>query len=186
MKPSTAKRTTVNSRVRRERAGQRTGRDDHRAVQDRVHPRRIPVPHRADRHPRRPGTDHQRVGALVQHRPTHAPPRPPTTRRSRGRVLGQPSQCRTARTTTPLLLRHIMGRCSPTSRPSPSGGLRPALTSAALRHKPAASRSREENQHPRPLNRGRHTRRGVHQTRDAPDGGRSHGLMTRPGLGLQV
>jgi hypothetical protein len=37
----------------------------------------------------------------------------------------------------------MIGRCSPRSRPSPSGGLRPALPPTARRHKMAASRSEE-------------------------------------------
>ena len=59
--------------------GQRAGGDDDRAVQDRVHPARITVPGRAHPTAGGPGGDHQRLGALVQHRPADAPagPRPP-------------------------------------------------------------------------------------------------------------
>lgn len=74
-------------RHRRRCPRQCLGRDHDRAVQDRVRPRRIAVSQRALAHPRRLGGDHLSVGALVQHRPAHAPPRPAATSRGRGRLL---------------------------------------------------------------------------------------------------
>jgi putative transposase len=49
-----------------------------------------PVPHRAAAHAGRHRGRHLRVGALVQHSQTHAPPGPTPTGRSRGRVLRSP------------------------------------------------------------------------------------------------
>jgi hypothetical protein len=63
----------------------------------------------------------------------------------------------------------IIARCSPWSRPSPPGGLRPALTTAARRHEKAATRSGEENQHHA------HTGTGSHKTRRASNPGCSTG-----------
>ena len=52
-------------RVGRRRLRQRPVRNDHRPVQDRMHPARITVPYRAVAHRRRPRTDNRSLGPLV-------------------------------------------------------------------------------------------------------------------------
>lgn len=69
------------------RARQCVMRDDDRTVQDRVHPRGIPIPRRSDRHPRKPGRHHLGVGGLVQRKQADAPARATSARGGRGRVL---------------------------------------------------------------------------------------------------
>src|SRR4249920_2886226 len=54
-----------------------------------MRPGRLPVPDRPPEPPWRRRTDHRRLGPLVQQRPTHAPPRPPTTGRVRSALLCQ-------------------------------------------------------------------------------------------------
>ncbi|GAT07412.1 transposase [Mycolicibacterium novocastrense] len=66
---------------------QRSGGDDHRALQDRSRPRGLTVPARPPAPPGRRRTAHRRVGALVQHRPAHAPPGPHPTYRIRDHLL---------------------------------------------------------------------------------------------------
>ena len=73
-------------RQRRRRLRQRPGRNHHRPLQNRMHAGRIALPHRPD-HPAARGTSHRRLGALVQHQPTDAPPRTTPTSRSRDRAL---------------------------------------------------------------------------------------------------
>jgi hypothetical protein len=53
----------------------------------RVHPGRVTVPGRPHAVAGRPGGDHQRLGALVKHRPAHAPAWPQAPGRGRGAVL---------------------------------------------------------------------------------------------------
>ncbi len=66
-------RTATVGRDRRRRPRQCVVRDDDRAVQDRVHPRRLPVPQRPDQHPGRPGGHHIGVGQAhpATRRPAH-------------------------------------------------------------------------------------------------------------------
>jgi transposase InsO family protein len=59
----------------------------HRAVQNRMHPARITVQGRPIRPAQQHRGRHQRLGALVQHRQAHAPPRTPTTPGARSRLL---------------------------------------------------------------------------------------------------
>ena len=77
-----AGRADAVGRHRRGCPGQRAGGNDHRPVQDRVHPGRLAVPRRPDPVAGGPGGDHQRLGALVQHRPADAPARPQAPGRS--------------------------------------------------------------------------------------------------------
>ena len=79
-----AGRTDRIDRHRRRRPGQRTVRNHDRALQDRVPAARLPVSHRADPDPRRPGEHDLCLGQLVQHHQADAPPGPDPTRRSRG------------------------------------------------------------------------------------------------------
>ncbi len=74
-------------RDRRRRLRQRARRDHYRAIQDRMHPRRLTLPPRTTDRPQQRRGHHRRLGPLVQHQPAHAPPRPTPTRRSRGRLL---------------------------------------------------------------------------------------------------
>jgi len=78
------------------RTHQRPRRDHYRPVQNRMRTRELTIPARTTHHPGRPRKDHLNLGALVQQRPPHAPPRPTPTSRSRGRLLrydrpGQPA-----------------------------------------------------------------------------------------------
>jgi hypothetical protein len=68
---------------------QRPGRDDDRAVQDRVHPGRLPVPHRPADPPGRRRGHHRGLGVLVQQPPARAPRRTTPTSRVRSRLLCQ-------------------------------------------------------------------------------------------------
>jgi len=107
--------------------GQRARRNDDRALQDRVHPRRLTVSARADPHPGRPGAHHLRVGGLVQLGPADAPTQPTPAHRSRGRVLrARPCQ-QPCPTPVGIGLAHRIGSGAPVSPPSPGRITEPVL-----------------------------------------------------------
>ncbi|NEA37551.1 DDE-type integrase/transposase/recombinase [Streptomyces sp. SID13031] len=71
-------------RHRRRCLRQCSDRNLHRALQDRMHPRRLTVSPRTTDRSQQCRSHHRRLGPLVQHQPAHTPPRPTPTRRSRG------------------------------------------------------------------------------------------------------
>ena len=65
-------------------ANQCLRREDHRAVQDRMHPERVTISHRTARRALRPRGSHVYEGPLVQQPSPHAPARTHTPTRVRG------------------------------------------------------------------------------------------------------
>ena len=77
------------------------GRDDHRSLQERMHPGRFTVPTRPAAQPGRCRAHHRRLRQLVQPTAPHAPPRTHPARRSGSRILRSIGRQPTGRLTEP-------------------------------------------------------------------------------------
>ena len=85
----------------RVRSPKGVGRDHHRALQERMHPRRFTVSPRPAAHLVRCRADHRRLHRLVQPEPSHAPPWPCPTHRGRSPLLFRTRDRPTGRLTEP-------------------------------------------------------------------------------------